>query len=139
MRTTLLSAVAFSMAVLGAAGAWSAESKVLVEGDHTIVGEPLVYPEGHAKMTTVVTTLAPGEKTGWHRHGVPLLGYIIEGELTVDYGPLGKRVYRAGDAVMEAIEAPHEGVNTGSGPMRVLVVFMGVEGKPNSVPVTEPK
>jgi len=41
---------------------------------------------------------------------------------------LGKRVYRAGDAFMEAIRLSHNGRNTGAGPMRILAVFMGAEG-----------
>jgi quercetin dioxygenase-like cupin family protein len=60
---------------------------------------------------------------------------MLDGELTVDYGDKGKRVYRAGDAVLEAIHVAHNGRNTGSGPMRILAVFMGAEGLPNSVPV----
>lgn len=139
MRRMLLPAVAFVAVILGSAGAWAIETKVLLETDHTIVGEPVAYPDGDAKVTTVIATFAPGESTGWHRHGIPLVGYVLEGELTVDYGPHGKHVYRAGDAVMEAIEAPHDGTNTGAGPMRILVVFMGAEGKPNSEPVPETK
>ena len=42
----------------------------------------------------------------------------LEGELTVDYGDKGKHVYRAGDALLEAINVRHNGQNTGSGPAR---------------------
>jgi quercetin dioxygenase-like cupin family protein len=115
--------------------AWAIDTRTLLETDHTIVGEPIVYPAGHAKITTVIATFAPGESTNWHTHGVPVIGYMLEGELTVDYGPHGKHVYRAGDAVAEAISVAHKGTNTGSGPLRILVVYMGAEGLPNSVPV----
>ena len=37
-------------------------------------------------------------------HGAPLTGIVLEGELTVDYGPHGKRTYRQGDAIAEAIK-----------------------------------
>jgi quercetin dioxygenase-like cupin family protein len=44
----------------------------------------------------VEITLQPGQQTGWHTHPVPLLGYILEGELTVNYGPQGERVAAPG-------------------------------------------
>jgi hypothetical protein len=61
----------------------------------TVTGEPIRYPSGApALITAVEITLQPGQQTGWHIHPVPLLGYILEGELTVDYGLQGERVYR---------------------------------------------
>jgi quercetin dioxygenase-like cupin family protein len=101
----------------------------LLASGETIVGERIVYPaEAPAKVTAAVVTLAPGEETGWHTHGMPVFGYMLEGELEVDYGPKGKHVYRAGDAVLEAITVEHNGRNVGTGPMRILAVFMGAEG-----------
>ena len=102
----------------------------------TVVGEPVVYPTGTpAQVTAAVVSLAPGEETGWHTHGMPVVGYMIEGELTVDYGEKGQRVYRAGDALMEAIAVAHNGRNTGSGPVRILAVFIGAEGLTPTHPV----
>ena len=49
-----------------------------------------------------MVTLMPGQETGWHRQEVPLFGYILEGALTVDYGPAGSHTYEAGDAFLEA-------------------------------------
>ena len=62
-----------------------------------------------------------------------MFGYILEGEITVDYGAAGTRVYRTGDALMEAIDVAHNGRNTGDGSARILAVFMGAEGVPNTV------
>jgi quercetin dioxygenase-like cupin family protein len=67
-----------------------------------------------------------------HTHGVPLAGYVIEGELTVNYGDKGERIYKAGDAVAEAISVPHNGRNSGSAPMRLFALFMGAEGMDNT-------
>lgn len=93
------------------------------------MGERIAYPAGApAKVTAAVVTLAPGQETGWHTHGMPVLGYVLEGELEVDYGEKGVRVYRAGEAVLEAIGVAHNGRNTGVAPMRVLAVFMGADG-----------
>lgn len=107
----------------------------LLSATETVVGEPLAYPSGlPARVTAAVVTLAPGQETGWHTHGMPVLGYVLEGELEVDYGAKGVRRYRAGEAVMEAIGVPHNGRNAGAGPMRILAVFMGAEGLKTSVP-----
>jgi quercetin dioxygenase-like cupin family protein len=95
----------------------------------TVTGEPIRYPSGApALITAVEITLQPGQQTGWHTHPVPLLGYILEGELTVDYGLQGERVYRQGDALAEAMNEAHNGRNTGQNPVRILAVFIGMEG-----------
>lgn len=110
----------------------------LLSTTKTIIGEDIAYPPGKAKLTAVVVALKPGQSTGWHTHGIPTFGYVLEGELTVDYGPHGKRVYKAGNALAEAIHAPHDGTNTGKGVMRVLAVFMGAEGLPVSKKADKP-
>jgi len=102
-----------------------AQAVQLLASGETIVGEKIAYPAGApAKVTAAILTLAPGASTGWHTHGLPTFGYILEGELTVDYGDKGRRVYRAGDALLEAIAIAHDGRNTGAGSMRILAVFM---------------
>ena len=83
-------------------------------------------------VTAVIVTLPPGAETGWHRHPVPLFGYMLEGELTVAYEGAGERVYRPGEALMEAIATPHNGQNRGDSDVRILAVFIGAEDRPNS-------
>jgi quercetin dioxygenase-like cupin family protein len=139
----LLSATA--LAFVGGAGAVAQDaeppvsSEPLLQTTTTIIGQPLSYPTGaQAEVTASVVTLQPGAETGWHVHPGPLYGRMLEGELTVDYGERGTRVYLAGDNLMEAVDWPHNGINTGTGPARVLVVFMGAEGMPVSSPVDAP-
>lgn len=106
----------------------------LLSTSDTVVGQPIVYPSSApAKVTSAIVTMLPGEETDWHKHEIPMFGYILEGEVTVDYGSKGTRVYRKGDAVMEAIDWPHNGRNTGTVPARILGVFMGADGVPNTV------
>jgi quercetin dioxygenase-like cupin family protein len=101
----------------------------------TIVGETIRYPtSGPAHVTAAIVTLAPGESTIVHRHGVPLFAYILDGELTVDYGADGKRTYRSGQAFMEAMDVNHFGKNTGTQPVRLLAVYMGAEGAKDVIP-----
>jgi quercetin dioxygenase-like cupin family protein len=106
----------------------------------TVLGQTLAYPAGApAKVTAAIVAMQPGAETGWHQHDVPLFGYMLVGELTVDYGAHGTRVYRKGDALMEAIDVPHNGRNTGEGVARIMAVFMGADGVPNTVKVVPPK
>jgi quercetin dioxygenase-like cupin family protein len=108
----------------------------LLSTETSTVGETLHYPvTGAAKVTAAIVTVAPGDKTVVHRHGVPMFAYILGGELTVDYGAGGKRTYRQGEALMEAMDVAHFGVNSGAEPVRILVVYMGAEGAANVVPV----
>ena len=102
----------------------------------SIVGETLRYPtSGPAHVTASIVVLAPGAKTIVHKHGVPLFAYILEGELTVDYGAHGKRTYRQGHAFMEAMDVAHFGVNSGAAPVRILAVYIGAQGAQDVVPV----
>ncbi len=102
----------------------------------TVMDETIVYPtSGPAKLTGGIVTLVPGDETGWHTHGAPLTEIVLEGELTVDYGERGKRTYRQGDAIAEAINVPHNGKNTGEGVMRLFAVIIGAEGVDATIPM----
>ena len=63
---------------------------------------------------------------------------MLEGELTVDYGAKGLRIYRKGDALVEAMNDPHNGRNMGQEPVKILVVFIGMEGMRGTVPASPP-
>jgi quercetin dioxygenase-like cupin family protein len=106
---------------------------VLVSSSKTIIGQNFHYPEGTAKITGAIVTMQPGDTTGWHKHDAPLFAWMIEGQLTVDYGADGVRTYNKGDAFIEAFESYHNGKNTGDGVARVLAVFAGADGVANTV------
>lgn len=111
----------------------------LLSTSETVIGEALAYPsDAPAKVTAVIVAVPPGGETGWHRHPVPLFGYILEGTLVVDYGEHGKRTYRPGDALMEAMEAAHNGTNPGPTPVRILAVYIGAEGHANAEAAVKP-
>ena len=140
LRITLL---AF-LALLPAASAPAEEAisyKTLVTPllatSQTVIGQPIAYPAGTAKVTAVIVTIPPGGETGWHEHAVPLFGYMLDGVLTVDYGDKGTRVYKSGDSLMEAMNWPHDGANKGDVPVRILAVYLGAEGIPNSTAVAK--
>lgn len=104
------------------------QAKILLESTETIAGEPLRYPQSApAKITTAIITIPPGSSTGWHAHSVPIVGYIISGELEMEYAN-GKRVtLKQGDSIVEAMGVAHIGANTGKIPASLFVTFIGEE------------
>ena len=107
--------------------------EILVSSNESVIGEAIAYPQGPARITAAIVTMQPGQKTGWHRHDVPLFAYILEGEITVDYGEAGQRTYQTGDSFIEAFRSNHNGENTGSGIARILAVFAGADEVENTV------
>jgi len=133
-RAGLLTLLCAAMPAFAQAPPPSYPAVPLLSTDKTIVGETIRYPAGDAKVTASIVTIAPGARTIAHKHGVPMFAYILEGELTVDYGDKGKRTYKAGDALMEAMNVEHFGVNTGDRPVRLVAVYMGAAGASDVIP-----
>ncbi len=134
---TLLLALAVALPTVFGRSAWAQDyptAKPILSSNTTVAGETIRYPAGTAKVDAAIVTVAPGASTGWHRHGVPLFAYILAGELTVDYGEKGKRVYKPGDGFLEAMDWPHDGHNPGTAPVSILVVYMGAEGSAPVLP-----
>lgn len=109
------------------------------DGSETIVGEPLAFPTADPSVKALIVSLAPGEATAWHLHGVPLFGYILEGAVTVDYGPKGIRTYRAGAGFLDAMDVAHQGRNEGDVPVRILAVYLLGDGQKPATPTDPPK
>jgi len=135
VRFLLLLAFAFAPAAARAEdlSQYQALLTPLLQATTDTVGQPITYPAGDAKVTGAIVTLPPGGQTGWHSHQVPLFGYVLEGELTVDYGSKGTKTYKAGESWMEAMNWPHNGINKGTVPVRLLAVYMGGGDKANTV------
>ena len=137
----VLASVALALFVAGAGPAAAVdEGSTILSTSKTILGQPFAYPTGApAKVTVSIITLKPGDERGWHKHEVPLLGYVLDGELTIDFGKLGTKVFRKGDAFVEAIDTAHNGRNLGKEDVRLLAVFMGADGSQNTVPEPPPQ
>lgn len=105
----------------------------------TVAGEAIHYPAGSpSQVVAQIVTILPGQTSGWHRHGVPTFGYILSGQLEVEYDGLGRHQLAAGDHLMEAMKVAHNATNLGTEPVRILVVFMGATGKPAVVKADPP-
>jgi quercetin dioxygenase-like cupin family protein len=141
LKTLLPAACLLLFTGLVAADESTSYSKLLtpiLESGQTIIGQPIAYPTGTPKVTAAIVLVPPGKETGWHTHAVPLFAYVLEGELSVDYGDKGIKVYKAGDGLLEAMNWPHNGTNKTAAPVRILAVYMGVDGKANAEPAAAP-
>lgn len=98
------------------------------------VGQSIVYPnQGEAEISVLLAELPPGKETGWHEHPVLLVGYILSGEVTVYFKNGETQIYRAGQAVAEAVDLVHNGVNEGTEVARMLVFVLGKKGEKYAV------
>jgi quercetin dioxygenase-like cupin family protein len=118
---------------------WAADpvtATVLLRSDKTNVGGALVYPRtDKPEITTMIVEIAPGASTSLHRHPVPSVAYMLQGDLEVRAaGDIVNR-YKVGDAFLEAIDHAHQGFNVGTIPVRILVTYIGVKGEPISAEV----
>jgi quercetin dioxygenase-like cupin family protein len=132
-KFTAAFAIAFCLGA-SIASADEAVSVPLLSTGKTILGQPLSYPTtGKAAILARTTTFPPGAATTPHRHDVPLLTYVFEGVLTVDYGADGVKSYKPGEFYIEAIGTTHTGKNLGIVPVKILAIYLGAEGVENTV------
>jgi len=136
MKAFAAAAAAGIFATIGvAAQAGDYPAVELFKGGTTVMGETIAYPTtGRPVVTAAIVTIAPGERTVVHRHGVPLFIHVLEGEVTVDYGARGKKTFKAGESFLEAMDVEHAGTNVGTVPVKILAVYMGAEGAADVIP-----
>jgi len=91
----------------------------------TILGQDFKYPVGQPLIKAYSIDIPAGKKTSLHKHAIPLFVYIVSGELEVDYGSKGKKVFKAGTSYIEAIEWCHIGKAVGKKPVKIIGVYLG--------------
>jgi quercetin dioxygenase-like cupin family protein len=129
-------------ALVVASSAWGQDDQALPSGfdaqpvlksTKTADGDPLQLPTtGQAEIVSVIGTLEPGGRTARHKHPVPVFVYLLEGELEVQTEGGEPRLYKTGEAFLESVDRWHQAFNNGSSPTKILVVFIGEEGKPTT-------
>jgi quercetin dioxygenase-like cupin family protein len=109
--------------------AGAAESSVVVtpllSAITTPSGQPIILPQGDARVTVSTYVIAPGARLPIHRHPYPRYAYVEAGTLRVtDTDTTQSWVYKAGDFVVEVVGQWHFGENIGAVPVRLLVIDM---------------
>ena len=126
-------AVAGLMATPAAAQVKFSSTPILQSGA-TVGGASIAYPKtDSAELTAVRLDIGSGGETGRHMHPYPTLVYVLEGAIDVEMAGDMVRSYKAGDSFLMVVNTWTNAKNTGTMPAKVLVVFVGVHGKPNLV------
>lgn len=101
-------------------------------------GTAIVYPQGQAEITGMIVEMAPGAETGWHLHPVSSFGMILEGEMEVTLKTGETKRMKAGDSVVEVANILHNGRNTGTIPLKIIVFYAGAVGSKLTVKESVP-
>jgi len=106
----------------------------ILQSGTPFAGASLAYPKtDSAELTAMQLDIGPGGETGRHMHPYPTLVYVLEGAIEVEMdGGMAHR-YKTGDSFLMVVNTWTNATNNGAVPAKVLVVFVGVRGKPNLV------
>jgi len=103
--------------------------KPLATATTTADGRPIRLPQGDVRVALSEYVIAPGAKLPVHRHPHTRLAYVIEGTLDVTDVDAGETwSYKPGDLIVEVVDRWHFGVNTGTTPVRLLVLDEAPDG-----------
>ena len=127
--------------VVPGAAAYAGAVKVtpLLKTGVDAAGRPLSYPtDGPAEVTALLVEIPPGGRTGWHKHPLPCVGYLLEGELHVTLIDGRVNILRAGEALAETVDLEHEGHNPGPGTAKLVMFVLGTQGKAFTIKTPAP-
>lgn len=87
--------------------------------------ELLSLPEDQRNIVVEEVTVAPGKATPLHRHPVPGIVYIVEGEVESAYGDEQPQRYKAGQTLQDRADVPHTLFRNCSThrPLRFLAIY----------------
>jgi quercetin dioxygenase-like cupin family protein len=100
----------------------------------TITGQPVAAPPSPFEVVISATELPPGGTLPMHKHPWPRYAYVERGRIRVHYEAAELvREFGPGEAVVEAVDAWHEGEVVGSEAVRLVVIDHVPPGRTNIV------
>jgi quercetin dioxygenase-like cupin family protein len=106
----------------------------LLRTSMTTCGQPIAYPQvAQPEVTALLVEIPPGAETGWHLHPVPCYAYILSGSLSVEMAGGKTFVFNAGQALAEIVNTLHNGKNTGTEPVKLVLFVTGEKDVPFTV------
>ena len=81
-------------------------------------------------MVLATVEIPPGGREGRHTHPAALVGYVLEGVLTLDDEGKATMTYKTGESFYVKTGNIHEGSNIGTSAVKVLATFVAEKGKP---------
>ena len=91
------------------------------------------YLEGTPEVTILKIVIPPKTKLKLHKHPVINAGVLLKGELTVISEANDTLHLKAGEPIVEIVNAWHYGKNEGNEPAEIIVFYAGVENTPITV------
>ena len=87
-------------------------------------------PGSNYEVVFGIAELAPGLKTGRHSHPGTVLAYVAEGDFWYLIDGQPEKIYKAGESFQVSEGAVHNEGASGSGPIKVMAVYIVEKGKP---------
>jgi quercetin dioxygenase-like cupin family protein len=80
------------------------------------------------ELVMAAVEIVPGGQSGFHRHPGVEIGYVLDGELELQYRGSETVTVTAGQSFRN--EGIHNGINRGAKPAKLLAVYAVEKGKP---------
>ena len=138
MRSLILSIVIILTSTSSTlAGGHSPALKVepLISTSSSVGGNDLIYPTGKAQVTAARFTLPVGGTAPKHIHPAPLVVIMMQGNITAEFEDGTMKTFMAGETFIEGANEAATVRNLGTEDAVGLVVFIGEEDMPVTVPV----
>jgi quercetin dioxygenase-like cupin family protein len=123
-------ALAVGLVALSALPASSAQGPEVVR--KVLMQHDLPTPGWSEALVSV--EIPVGGREGRHTHPGPLMVYVTDGAITLDYEGQATKTYKAGDVFYVEAGKVHEGINMGNVPARALASFVTPKGQPLTTP-----
>jgi quercetin dioxygenase-like cupin family protein len=122
-----------TVVLLGAAlaGARQASQTPAVKRN-VVLKQDMTLPGREALM--VFVEIPPGGAEGRHTHPAEVFAFVEEGSLTLELEGKPTETLKAGDHFYVAPGQVHQGLNNGTTPVKLHVVFVAEKGKPLTTP-----
>jgi len=106
----------------------------ILKTDRTFSGTKISLPQGDVEVVVSQYEIAPGASLPIHKHPYPRYAYVFSGTLEVFNEVTGKTTtLKAGDFGVESVNQWHKGTNTGSEPLKLLVIDQVKKGENNVI------
>jgi quercetin dioxygenase-like cupin family protein len=107
--------------MINAQPAPAAKRTVLMKQDMTIPGREALM---------VLTEIPLGGAEGRHTHPAEVYAFVLDGNLVLEREGMPTATVKAGDHFYIAPGQIHQGINKGTVPVKLAVVFVAEKGKP---------
>ena len=112
--------------------------RLLLDSSEDTLQNDIAYPTaGDARVTATILTLEAGQRGKVLQHETPMFAYVLEGEITLNYGRNGWKAFKAGESMLQPMGRPFRTINSGDGTAKVLLVSMGATGAARAQVVAE--